>query len=292
MKLPLLLLLFVTCVLGDANEGDGPIEEMWYGSPEAPDWYKFEEADSPSEFTDVEERIVGGSDAFPGQFPYVVSLKTPDESGFQHFCGGSILTEEWILTAAHCVINLNVSDYVVVAGEYDLTVDEGTEQVVGVSEAFIYPYLAHGGLYNDTALLRLNSSLEFNVNVSAISLPEYNSTPEAGSNATMMGWGSTSNTSQPTWPSRLQWAVVPVISLQECIPLASNVPGVNHLCTDALPDKSICTRDPGGPLVQDAVVIGIASWNLNPCTAYPYPSIFCQVSNFLDFIYDVMSSGR
>ncbi|XP_049774209.1 glandular kallikrein-3, submandibular-like [Schistocerca cancellata] len=106
----------------------------------------------------------------------------------------------------------------------------------------------------------------------------------------MMGWGSTSNTSQPTWPSRLQWAVVPVISLQECIPLASNVPGVNHLCTDALPDKSICTRDPGGPLVQDGVVIGIASWNLNPCTAYPYPSIFCQVSNFLDFIYSVMSS--
>ncbi|XP_049772200.1 trypsin-1-like [Schistocerca cancellata] len=178
MKLPLLLLLFVACVLGDANEGDGPVEEMWYGSPEDPDWYKFEEADSPSEFTDVEERIVGGSDAFPGQFPYVVSLKTPDESGFQHFCGGSILTEEWILTAAHCIVNLNVSDYVVVAGEYDLTVDEGTEQVVGVSEAFIYPYLAHGGLYNDTALLRLNSSLEFNVNVSAISLPEYNSTPE------------------------------------------------------------------------------------------------------------------
>lgn len=290
MQRPLFLLLVVACVFVDAKKKEDSSAETWYDSTEGAARRSREEADSLPGFSDEDERIVGGSDAYLGQFPYVVSLQTVDESGFEHFCGGSILAREWVLTAAHCIVNLNVSQYVVVAGECDLTVDEGTEQIVGVSEAFIYPYLAHGGLYNDTALLRLNSSLQFNGNVSAIALPEYNSTPEAGSNATMVGWGSTSNSSQPSFPRRLQWAVAPVISLEDCIPLASGVPGVNHLCTADLPAVSICTRDGGGPLVQEGVVVGIASWNLNPCTIYPYPSIFCQVSSFLDFIYEVMSS--
>lgn len=73
-------------------------------------------------------RIVGGENAEKGEFPWQISLRRKSSNTWRHTCGGSLLNEQWVLTAAHCVhSNLNPSNYNVRLGEHDTGVNDGTE---------------------------------------------------------------------------------------------------------------------------------------------------------------------
>jgi secreted trypsin-like serine protease len=76
-------------------------------------------------------RIVGGREAYTGEFPYQVSLQIRS----RHICGGAIIGRKWILTAAHCTIDNNI---VVKAGKYNIKQSEDTEQIRLVENMFIH----------------------------------------------------------------------------------------------------------------------------------------------------------
>jgi secreted trypsin-like serine protease len=76
--------------------------------------------------------VVGGEIAAAGQFPWMVSIRELRDGPLFHYCGGSILSENWVLTAAQCCDTLP-RFYHVVAGDYDSFVDEATEEHVGVT---------------------------------------------------------------------------------------------------------------------------------------------------------------
>merc|ERR1711970_674982 len=79
------------------------------------------------------DKIVGGEEAEPHEFPWQVSLRRKYDNF--HFCGGSILNENTVVSAAHCtVIWEDPSQVVIVAGEHNKVIDEGTEQTVEVSK--------------------------------------------------------------------------------------------------------------------------------------------------------------
>ncbi|KAI2579714.1 chymotrypsinogen B1, partial [Homo sapiens] len=110
-------------------------------------------------------RIVNGEDAVPGSWPWQVSLQ--DKTGF-HFCGGSLISEDWVVTAAHC--GVRTSD-VVVAGEFDQGSDEENIQVLKIAKVFKNPKFSILTVNNDITLLKLATPARFSQTVSAVCLP-------------------------------------------------------------------------------------------------------------------------
>ncbi|XP_049799487.1 trypsin-1-like [Schistocerca nitens] len=232
-------------------------------------------------------RIYGGHDAARGEFPYLVSLKIGGLFIKRHNCGGSIITSTSVLTAAHCVSNLG--SYVAVAGELDLSTDEGTEQEARVSQMIPHPDYPSGNNVNpnDIAVFRLRTAFTFNSYVQPISLPNGGVIPTAGSSAVASGWGLTEDSSQP---DILQTVDVVVIDEATCRQLVDNFVSENPLtdtmiCTGPVTGGiSLCNGDSGGPLAQNGTLIGVASWVITPCGREGGPTMHTRVSAFLDFV--------
>lgn len=132
----------------------------------------------------LNSRIVGGETAYPGQFPYQVSLRFGDSD--DHFCGGSIIRRNWILTAGHCVVNTQASAIVVVAGAHNLSAG-GT--VYNVSQIVLHAEYNGTYLENDIALLRTSVDVTFNQRVRQISIGTGEHV-SAGVAARASGWGT------------------------------------------------------------------------------------------------------
>ncbi|XP_027629254.1 chymotrypsinogen B [Tupaia chinensis] len=130
-------------------------------------------------------RIVNGEDAIPGSWPWQVSLQ--DKTGF-HFCGGSLISEDWVVTAAHC--GVKTTD-VVVAGEFDQGSDEENIQVLKIAQVFKNPKFNMLTVRNDITLLKLATPAQFSQTVSPVCLPSAQDDFPAGSLCATTGWGKT-----------------------------------------------------------------------------------------------------
>ncbi|XP_046988940.1 trypsin-1-like [Schistocerca americana] len=177
-----------------------------------------------------------------------------------------------------------------VAGDYDMSTDEGTEQEVLVTEQIPHPQFngaAGVGPY-DVSVFKLQSALTLNSNVQTISLPSAGAIPEGGSIGVLSGWGTTEDGTQP---NILQTVDLTIYDYEICKAHMDELdPTFNPLtetmvCTGPFYEGiSICAGDSGGPLEQNQQLIGIVSFTMNPCGAAGAPSIFTRVSAYLDFI--------
>ena len=247
----------------------------------------------PTPFLD--SRIVGGSEAQPGSAPWQVSLQWGFMS-FQHFCGGSIINSQWIVTAGHCVLAVpSYGDFVVKSGKHSLKTVENSEQVIKVARSFVHPQYSGDVAPYDIALLKLSKPLKMSNAVRAVSLPRAGSLPSG--TATLTGWGSTSRTNNPIMPDRLQIAKLPLIDLATCKRSVESLTGPSPLhetnvCTGPLSGGySACSGDSGGPLVLNNELIGIVSWGIVPCGTTGAPSVYTKTSSFIDWIQNTMSKN-
>ncbi|XP_017891818.1 transmembrane protease serine 9-like [Ceratina calcarata] len=241
----------------------------------------------------LDTRIVGGSEATPGQYPWQVSLQWGVFNSLSHFCGGSIINSQWILTAGHCAEAVpNYGTFVVKAGKHDLKKVEGNEQSVKVVKSIVHESYPGGVAPYDIALLKLASPLKLNSAVKAINLPKANSEPSG--NAILTGWGSISKTNSPVMPDKLQKAELPIVGLSDCKQAIEKLTGPSPLentnvCTGPLTGGySACNGDSGGPLILNnngsPEVIGIVSWGIVPCGTKGAPSVYTKTSAFVDWI--------
>ncbi|XP_065342472.1 trypsin-1-like [Cloeon dipterum] len=223
------------------------------------------------------DKIVGGSPAAAGEIPWQVSLQYSD--GF-HFCGGSIISEEWILTAAHCSDQV-ASQVRVIVGTLE---SANPGQTLEVAEIVANPDYNSNTFTGDIAVWRVASPIAWDSNTQPAALST--ATPGTGDLTTVSGWGTTSFGGSAS--DVLLKVNVPIFDYAECDSIYSNFGGVpsDQICA-GLAEGGVdsCQGDSGGPLflAGGGAVVGVVSWG-NGCAFAGYPGVYTDVWSNRDFI--------
>ena len=218
------------------------------------------------------QAVVNGSAAAPGQFPFMASVQ--DGSGFA-FCGGSVISSGWVLTAAHCVPDADASDLYVVTGKTDLGASGG--QRIKVSQVYVNPAYANSA--HDSALLKLSSPTT--ATPIALSSAADDDLEATGATVTVAGWGDTLPTMGLFATNQLQYVDLQVVSDSECGQTNVGFDAATGVCAAALL-KDSCQGDSGGPLFATKagrkVQVGIVSYGQS-CALPKFPGVYSEVNN-------------
>ncbi|XP_047525673.1 chymotrypsin-2-like isoform X3 [Pieris napi] len=227
-------------------------------------------------------KIVGGTDAAEGEFPYLASLKAYNyRNTLIHFCGSSIISHWLVLTAAHCMVHYPKDRIQVVAGTIYYF---GEDAIYGIDKFINHENYNRTSLANDISLILVNRKIQLGKKVGLIKLPTKN-TP-GGLDLIAAGFGYIDSNERR--PRKLQKLTVKTLSVQECQESSLKVYKNSHpitdklLCTYKAVNQGLCQGDSGGALAYQGSVVGIASWNI-PC-ARGQPDVFTRVYEYLDWI--------
>ncbi|KAK7066899.1 hypothetical protein SK128_027104 [Halocaridina rubra] len=242
-------------------------------------------------------RIVGGVQTTVNEYPWQVGLVQPGNS--QPFCGGSIISDEYILTAAHCVTGTSPSNLNVVVGEHNwaTTSETAATQTLSVQQITIHPNYNSNTLNNDLALIKLSSPLTFpdDNTIAPVCLPPPGDS-YSNVQATVTGWGTLSQGGSQ--PQNLMEVTVPTMSNTQCQSLlGASAITANMLCAGPTSGgKDSCQGDSGGPLTTPGgtnyeVQIGIVSWGYG-CAQPNRPGVYTRVTNYLNWINGITAGSN
>ncbi|XP_067462973.1 vitamin K-dependent protein C [Thunnus thynnus] len=234
--------------------------------------------------------MVGGEVGKKGESPWQVLLL--NAKGRFH-CGGVLIDESWVLTAAHCLDN-NLK-FSVRLGDYERFREEGTEVTLRVKRTFKHPnYYNREMVDNDIALLRLETPAPTTKYIVPVCLPGRKMAERVlhlnGTITVVTGWGSDSLDSNH-YSSALNVIKVPLVSHSICTSQMSHNISENFLCAGILGQrKDTCKGDSGGPMVtlyRDTwFLVGLVSWG-EGCGMEDKLGIYTKVSNYNDWINGV-----
>ncbi|XP_050585838.1 trypsin-1 isoform X2 [Bombus affinis] len=230
-----------------------------------------------------ESRIVGGQTTRMNEFPWMARLSYLNK----FYCGGTLINDRYVLTAAHCVKGFMWFMIKVTFGEHDRCTERGAETryVVRVLTGD-FSFL---NFDNDIALLRLNERVPLSDTIRPICLPTEKDKQYVGTKAIASGWGTLYEDGKPS--CLLQEVEVPVMSLQDCrnTSYSPRMISDNMMCA-GYPDgkKDSCQGDSGGPLIAEREdkkyeLIGIVSWG-NGCARPGYPGVYTRVTRYINWI--------
>ena len=260
------------------------------------------------------DRIVGGDSTGIDEYPWLVLLryrnKDGEDAGFR--CGGSLITDRHILTAAHCTSVSGKEGLIldsVRLGEWRISTDTDcvgrrgfqtcTEPAldVGVQRSIKHSRYNRRTKEHDIALIRLRRSVKFSNMIQPVCIPPPDAAPPSvGTSLLVAGWGLTENGS--TSDVKLKVAV-PTVSISDCKTRfgSRGVISDNHICAGGLAGKDACEGDSGGPLMRfiardgniQWIQEGIVSWGVK-CGFKGYPGVYTRVSKYAAWITDNMSN--
>ncbi|CAM4626246.1 unnamed protein product [Leuciscus chuanchicus] len=237
----------------------------------------------------LNNRIVGGVDAAEGSWPWQVSLHSSTFGG--HFCGGSLINNEWVLTAAHCLPGVSASSLRVYLGrrtQQGVNTNEISRNVVTI---IVHPSYDSNTHDNDIALLRLSSTVTFNDYIRPVCLAAQNSIFSAGTSSWITGWGDVQSGVSLAAPGTLQETMVPVVANDQCNTLLGSGSVTNNMICAGLLEggKDTCQGDSGGPMVSKQCLVWVQSESPRICRLQPYkhmptcfydPTCFYYISYF------------
>uniref|UniRef100_A0A1A9WKF8 trypsin n=1 Tax=Glossina brevipalpis TaxID=37001 RepID=A0A1A9WKF8_9MUSC len=230
----------------------------------------------------TDSRIVGGQQINITEAPYQISLQTGRRG---HVCGGSIISSQWVITAAHCTDKRKASDFKVRIGS-SYTSRDG--QLLNVTELLQHKNFNYSNVDYDYSLLKLSEKIEFSQTKKPIKIPDSTYNFTIGSKCYVSGWGSTQNSSESSQWLRL--TAVPIFDQKECSKQYKRFGGVTDrmICAGySKGGKDACQGDSGGPLVSaDGFLVGVVSWGYG-CAKPNYPGVYSRVTAARDWIREV-----
>ncbi|XP_037082400.1 plasminogen-like [Pollicipes pollicipes] len=243
--------------------------------------------------------IIDGEVAKKGEFPWQAQLKR----NTVYVCGAVLVSDLWLLTAAHCLsAEPNPSAYQVILGEYDVTVEEGSEQRRGVAQIVLPSdqFNTHRSSLqydvNDIALLKIDQPAIYTQWVKALALPDPAEDFD-GQMAVAVGWGASGSTGVgPVYPKVLQKITMTLLADDVCLRdlVFFNYVPATMSCAMPPNGSSLCWGDSGGALTyyksaDQPLLAAVTSWGVD-CDLTRMPTVFVEVSAFVKWIADVISA--
>ncbi|XP_066255147.1 transmembrane protease serine 9-like [Euwallacea similis] len=257
--------------------------------------------------TILENRITDGKKTGLEEFPWMALIAyNSSDAGIEYRCGGTLIQESFILTAAHCILNTSLLG--VRLGEYDLSstnVDcDGTYCSPPVQDFYIERIAVHPKYNprtheNDIALLKIAGVANFSrSNVQPICLPVAEINGDlTGKFAIVAGWGTTE---EDLFSSVLLKASVPVLPEKACSEIYQRYLPVtsDQICAGGYKGRDSCAGDSGGPLMYTGLIegspryiqYGIVSFGPRKCGSEGKPGVYTRVKSYLLWILDNIGS--
>jgi len=233
----------------------------------------------------LDGRIVGGQDTNITHYPHQISMRYRGN----HRCGGSLVTPNKVISAAHCVNTLDgPANLTIVAGSSNIWYPTGPQQELAVREFIIHPKYRTLNNDYDAAILILDGEFEFNDAVQPIDLAKER--PDHDTPVTVTGWGTTSEGG--TISDVLQEVSVNVVENTQCKSAYSIMLTSRMLCAGVTGGgKDACQGDSGGPLVYKNELLGIVSWGTG-CARERYPGVYCSVPDVREWLEETIEANK
>ncbi|TDG43110.1 hypothetical protein AWZ03_010467 [Drosophila navojoa] len=259
----------------------------------------------------LNQRVANGYEVKLSSRPWMALLRYHSLGESRFLCGGTIIANRYILTAAHCVHGLEDNLYEVRLGEHRISTERDCRQQgrrekcappvkdLGIEKFIIHDKYDSKRIINDIALLRLNESVIFDKHIKPICLPisnELKQQAESLPDYFVTGWGTTENGSSS---DVLLQAKVPMQSRSVCAQTYRREVPHTQLCVGGGDLQDSCKGDSGGPLQAPApyldeykvrmVEFGIVSMGVTSCGQISLPGLYTNVADYVQWITDVMA---
>ncbi|XP_065204624.1 venom protease-like [Planococcus citri] len=241
-----------------------------------------------------------------GDWPWLVAIgyRTSSDRGPMFKCGGSLISDRWVITAAHCVQGIgNLIVKIIRVGDFNLNhenYDGASPKDIPIEDIVLHPEYSTNPTINDIALLRLRQHVTFNELIRPICIPSepqhkgdvfyYNKSPF------IAGWGRTTEGGTPS--DHLKETQLVIIDRETCdmkYKHAKQNSVVDHrvLCAGSMAQDT-CLSDSGGPLMMHTAahyyLVGIASYGIE-CEGNVFPGVYTRVAYYSDWIKCITKNG-
>ncbi|XP_053694906.1 trypsin alpha-3-like [Sabethes cyaneus] len=214
-------------------------------------------------------RIVGGVEVSVAQYPYQLSLR----SNGNHFCGASVISHNWALSAAHCTFPVPAISTISLRGGSASHISGGV--IFQAAQIVNHPNYNFNTLDFDVSVIRITTSFSGN-NIAPIPLVPAGTEAAIGTNCIVSGWGLTAVGGKI--PTNLMAVNIPIVSQTTCSRQwgVASITG-NMICAGQ-PGRDSCNGDSGGPLVTGGRQVGIVSWGATQCGG-SLPGVYTRIAS-------------
>lgn len=234
---------------------------------------------------EIKPSIVGGTEAYEGMNPWQARIELNGNT----ICGGTLINDLWVVTAAHCLTD-NANRYTVILGDLDTDDISRHEQEFDVAEKIVHAKYDDDTNENDIALLRLSTPVTFNYFIDPLPLASEDFYWASNLEVVATGWGDVSHGGSVS--KKLMEVNLTFISNSDCGSSAysyGNDIKDGMLCAGTYDGgRDTCQGDSGGPLiVKDSeggtYLFGVTSWG-HGCGDASFPGVYTNVRDYSDWI--------